>query len=185
MIHIPDKCNRSRSAAPQPSDFSSEMDEQKTILRNRALFSAHPSPTENHKTTIIPLEVPDDFFGGRMWEKATLFQRLLFPHPHPLKNRCNSGGDDRQVSQNGMPFCTGCTLFGHILNLQGSTAPLDPSARSPKNETAKHPLEVSPFHFRIRWEIYPSHFGLCKQISTQTICSPCVLYHRQIVLKSA
>lgn len=64
------------------------------------------------------------FFWWRMWEKATLFQRLLSPHPHPLKNHYNRGGDDRQVSQNGMPFCTGCTLSGHILNLPEGLCPL-------------------------------------------------------------
>ncbi len=137
------------SSASQPSGFSPAMDKQKTILRNGALFSTYPSPAKNHKTTIIPLEVAEDFFGGGCGESIALTE-AAFPTSTPLKNRCNRGGDDRQVSQNGMPFCTGCTLSEHILNLQGSKAPLDPSFSSPKNETAKHLLEVSPFHFRIR-----------------------------------
>ena len=177
MIYISGKCGRSRSAALQPSDFSPAMGEQKKILWNRALFSTHPSLAKNHKTTIIPLEVSEDFFGGGCG-KSNPLSEAAFPASTPLKNRRNRGGDDRQVSQNGMPFCTGCTLSGHILNLQGSVAPLDPSLSSPKKETAKHPLEVSTFHFRIRWGMYSSHFGLCKQMSTQAFCSPCALYHR-------
>lgn len=74
-------------------------------------------------------------FSGADVGKATLFQRLLSTTFTPLKNHCKRGRDDRQVSQNGMPFCTGCTLFGHILNLQGSVAPLDPS--SPLSEKRK------------------------------------------------
>ncbi len=83
-----------------------------------------------------PLSSPWRFlkiFSGANVGKATLFQRLLSPHPPP-KNRRNRGGDDRQVSQNGMPFCTGCTLFGHILNLQGSSTPFEPLVSSPKKK---------------------------------------------------
>lgn len=128
-----------------------------------------------------PLSSPWRFlkiFSGGGCGKSNPLSEAAFPASTPLKNRRNRGGDDRQVSQNGMPFCTGCTLSGHILNLQGSVAPLDPSLSSPKKETAKHPLEVSTFHFRIRWGMYSSHFGLCKQMSTQAFCSPCALYHR-------
>ena len=95
-----------------------------------------------------PLEVSEDFFGETDAEKATLFQRLLSPHPHPLKNHYNRGGDDRQVSQNGMPFCTGCTLFGHILNLQGSSTPFEPLVSSPKMKLRN-----------IRWKFPHSIFG--------------------------
>ncbi len=97
-IYFSSKYGLGSSSASQPSDFSPAMDKQKTILRNGALFSACPSPTKNHKTTIIPAL--------------------------SLKNRCSCGGDDRQVSQNGMPFCTGCTLSGHILNLPEGLRPL-------------------------------------------------------------
>lgn len=136
------------------------MDEQKTILQDGALFPTHPSPAKNHKTTIIPLGGFWRFFRGRCG-KATLFQWLLFTHPSPLKNRWNRGGDDRQVSQNGMPFCTGCTLSGHILNLQGSSTPFEPLAGSPKEETMKRPLEVSPFRFRIRRGIGTYRILIC------------------------
>lgn len=96
--------------------------------------------------------------------KSNALSEAAFPTPAPLKNRWNRGGDDRQVSQNGMPFCTGCTLSGHILNLQGSSTPFEPLAGSPKNETAKRPLEVSLFHFRIRWGMYLLHFNVRKQM---------------------
>lgn len=155
-------CRMSRSAVRQPSDFSQAMDGQKTILWNRALFSTHPSPAKNYKTTIIPLEGSEDFFGGRCG-KSNALSEAAFPTSTPLKNRWNRGGDDRQVSQNGMPFCTGCTLYGHILNLQGSSTPFEPLVSFPKIETAKHPLEVSSFYFRIRWGIYPPHYILHRQ----------------------
>ena len=149
----------------QPGDFSQAMDEQKTILQDGALFSTHPFSTKNHKTTIIPpLEVFEVFFGCGCG-KSNALSEAAFPTSTPLKKRWNRGGDDRQVSQNGMPFCTGCTLSGHILNLQGSSTPFEPLAGSPKNKTAKRPLEVSMFHFRIRRGMYLLHFDLCKQIS--------------------
>lgn len=90
----------------QPSDFSPALDEQK-----------QSSETEHC------------FPSSIAYEKA---QNHYHPHSAFCPNRCNESGDDRQVSQNGMPFCTGCTLFGHILNLQGSKAPLDPSFHPPK-----------------------------------------------------
>lgn len=127
------------------------MDEQKTILRDGALFSTHPFSTKNHKTTIIPLEVSEDFFGGECGENNALSE-AAFPTSTPLKNCCNRGGDDRKVLQNGMPFCTGCTLSGHILNLPEGLRPLGTPILLSENETTKHPLEVSPFYFRIRWE---------------------------------
>lgn len=108
-------------------------------------------------------------------EKATLFQRLLSPHSHPSKITGIVVGMIGQVWQNGMPFCTGCTLSGRILNLQGSSTPFEPLAGSSKNETTKHPLEVSPFHFRIRRGMYLWHFDLRKQISIQAFCSLCEL----------
>jgi len=123
MVYISGKYSRGSSPAPQPSDFSPAMDKQTTILRNGALLSAYPSPAKNHKTTIIPLEVSDDFFGGECGESNAL-PEAAFPTSTPLKNPCNRGGDDRQVSQNGMPFCTGCTLSGHILNLPEGLRPL-------------------------------------------------------------
>lgn len=124
-------CCRSRSAVRQPSDFSPAIDGQKTILWNRALFSTYLFPTKNHKTTIIPLEGSEDFWGGRCG-KSNALSEAAFPTSTPFKNRWNRGGDDRQVSQNGMPFCTGCTLSGHILNLQGSSTPFEPLVSSPK-----------------------------------------------------
>lgn len=139
------------------------MDGKKTILQDGALFPTHPSPAKNHKTTIIPLECLEDFFGGR-GGKSNALSEAAFPTSRPLQNRCNRGGDDRQVSQNGMPFCTRCTLSGHILNLQGSSTPFEPLVSSPKNETAKHPLEVSSLHFRIRRGMYLPHFDLRKQM---------------------
>lgn len=96
--------------------------------------------------------------------KSNALSEAAFPTSTPLKNCCNRGGDDRKVLQNGMPFCTGCTLFGHILNLQGSSTPFEPLAGSPKEETAKRPLEVSSFHFRIRRGMYLPHFDLRKQM---------------------
>lgn len=110
-----------------------------------------------------PLEVFEDFFGDGCGDSNALSE-AAFPASTPLKNRCNRGGDDKQVSQNGMPFCTGCTLSGHILNLQGSSTPFEPLAGSLKNETAKRPPEVSLFHFRIRRGMYLSHFDLRKQM---------------------
>ena len=123
------------------------MDGQKTILQDGTLFSTHPFSTKNHKTTIIPFEGFGRFFRGRCG-KSNALSEAAFLTSTPLKNRCNRGGDDRQVSQNGMPFCTRCTLSGHILNLQGSSTPFEPLVSSPKTETAKHPPEVSSFHFR-------------------------------------
>lgn len=127
-------------------------------------------------------------FSGTDAEKATLFQRLLSPHPHPSKIAVivarMIGEDDRQVSQNGMPFCTGCTLSGHILNLQGSKAPLDPSYCSPKKETAKRPLEVSLFHFLTRLGMHLWHFNSLQQIFTQAFCLPCALCHRRFIIKT-
>lgn len=87
-------------------------------------------------------------FSGADAEKATLFQRLLSPHPRPSKIAVIVVGMIGQVSQNGMPFCTGCTLFGHILNLQGSAAPLDPSFSSPKMKLRN-----------IRWKFLCAIFG--------------------------
>lgn len=166
----------SKSATLQPSDFSPAMDEQKTILQDGALFSAHPFSTKNHKTTIIPPWRFLKIFSGQM-RKSNALSEAAFHASTPLKNCCNRGGDDRQVSQNGMPFCTGCTLSGHILNLQGSSTPFEPLDCSPKNETAKRLHEVSQFYFRIRWRMYLSHFDLRKQITTQAFCSPFVLCH--------
>ena len=60
--------------------------------------------------------------------------RGCFHRIHTPQNCHNRGGDDRQVSQNGKPFCTGCTLSGRILNLQGSSTPFEPLAGSPKME---------------------------------------------------
>ena len=151
------------------------MDEQKTILQDGALFSTHPFSTKNHKTTIIPLGGFGRFFRGGGCGKSNALSEAAFPTSTPLKNCCNRGGDDRQVSQNGMPFCTGCTLSGHILNLQGSSTPFEPLAGSPKNKTAKRPLEVSLFHFRIRRGMYLPHFDLRKKISIQAFCSLCEL----------
>ena len=87
-------------------------------------------------------------FSGANVEKATLFQRLLSPHPHPSKIAVMVVGMIGQVSQNGMPFCTGCTLFGHILNLPEGLRPLGTPIELSENETPKCPLEVFPFHFR-------------------------------------
>lgn len=70
-----------RSAVRQPSDFSPAMDEQKTIFQDGALFSPHPFSAKNHKTTIIPLEVLEDFFGEADVEKQRSF-RGCFPHIH-------------------------------------------------------------------------------------------------------
>lgn len=123
------------------------MNGQKTILQNGALFSNHPASAKNHKTTIIPLGVSEVFFGGGCGKSNTLSE-AAFPTSIPLKNHRNRGGDDRQVSQNGMPFCIGCTLYGHILNLQGSSTPFEPLVSFPKIETVKHPMEVSSFYFR-------------------------------------
>ena len=153
-------CRRGRPAALKPGDFSPAMDEQKTILQDGALFSTHPFSTKNHKTTIIPFEGFGRFFRGRCGKSNALLE-AAFPTSTPLKNRRNLGGDDRQVSQNGMPFCTGCTLSGHILNLQGSSTPFEPLAGSPKEETMKRPLEVSPFRFRIRRGIGTYRILIC------------------------
>ena len=132
------------------------MDGQKTILQDGTLFSTHPFSTKNHKTTTIPLGGFWRFFRGRCG-KATLFQRLLFTHPHPLKNRWNRGGDDRQVSQNGMPFCTGCTLSGHILTCQRGFAPLEPPFSFPKMKLRN-----------IRWKFLHSIFGFAGE------CTYCI-----------
>lgn len=118
---------------------------------------------ENHKTTIIPLEVSEDFFGSGCG-KSNALSEAAFLASTSLKNCRNCGGDDRQVSQNGMPFCTGCTLYGHILNLQGSSTPFEPLVSFPKIETVKHPMEVSSFYFRICWGIYPPHYILHRQM---------------------
>ncbi|RKJ61380.1 hypothetical protein D7Y06_20670 [Roseburia sp. 1XD42-69] len=56
--------------------------------------------------------------------KSNALSEAAFPTSTPLKNCCNRGGDDRKVLQNGMPFCTGCTLSGHILNLPEGLCPL-------------------------------------------------------------
>lgn len=136
---------------------------QNTILRNGVLPSNHLSPTKNHKTTIIPLEVFEVFFGGGCG-KSNALSEAAFTTSTTLKNHRNRGGDDRQVSQNGMPFCTGCPLSGYILNLQGSSTPFEPLASSPKNQTAKRPQEVSSFYFRIRWGIYLLHYILHRQM---------------------
>ena len=152
------------------------MDRQKTILWNSALLSATHPLRKITKPLSSPLEVSEDFFGETDAEKATLFQRLLSPHPHPLKNHYNRGGDDRQVSQNGMPFCTGCTLFGHILNLPEGLRPLGTPIWLSENKTAKHPLEVSPFHFRIRWGMYLSHLidvSRCFREALSKLCDLC------------
>ena len=123
-----------------------------------------PSPIfcEKSQNHYHPLGGFGRFFRGGGCGKATLFQRLLSPPPDPSKTAVI-------VAQNGMPFCTGCTLFGHILNLQGSSTPFEPLAGSPKNKTAKRPPEVSTFHFRIRRGMYLSHFDLRKQMSIQGI----------------
>lgn len=74
-----------------------------------------------------PLSSPWRFlmiFSGANVGKSNPLSEAAFHTSTPLKNRRNSGGDDRQVSQNGMPFCTGCTLFGHILNLPEGLRPL-------------------------------------------------------------
>lgn len=94
-----------------------------------------------------PLEVFGDFFGGGCG-KSNALSEAAFPTSTPLKKRWNRGGDDRQVSQNGMPFCTGCTLFGHILNLQGSSTPFEPLVSSPKMKLRN-----------IRWKFPHSIFG--------------------------
>lgn len=138
------------------------MDGQKTILQDGTLLSAIHSLRKITK----PLSSPWRFlkiFSGADVEKQRSF-RGCFSHIHTLKNRCNHGGDDRQVSQNGMPFCTGCTLSGHILNLPEGLRPLGTPIWLSENKTAKHPLEVSPFHFRIRWGMYLPHFDLRKQM---------------------
>lgn len=137
------------------------MDEQKTILQDGALFSTHPFSTKNHKTTIIPLGGFGRFFRGGGCGKSNALSEAAFPTLAPLKNCWNRRGDDRQVSQNGMPFCTGCTLSGRILNLQGSSTPFEPLAGSPKEETMKRPLEVSPFRFRIRRGIGTYRILIC------------------------
>lgn len=136
----------------------------------------HPSPAKNHKTTIIPLGGFWRFFRGGRCGKSNALSEAAFLTSTPLKNRCNRGGDDRQVSQNGMPFCTGCALSEHILNLQGSFTPFEPLAGSPKNETAKHPLEVSPFHFQIRWGMYLLHLidaSRCFREALSKLCDLC------------
>lgn len=184
VIYISGIFNRSKSATLQPSDFSPAMDGQKTILQNGALPSA-AHPLRKITKPLSSLWRFGRFLRGRQMWKSNALSEAAFPTSAPLKNRCNRGGDDRQVSQNGMPFCTGCTLSGHILNLQGSSTPFEPLAGSPKNETAKHPLEVSPFHFRIRWGMYLSHFDLRKQVSAWAVCSPCALYCKRMLLKSA
>lgn len=94
-----------------------------------------------------PLKVSEDFFGGGCG-KSNALSEAAFPTSTPLKNHRNRGGDDRQVSQNGMPFCTGCTLFGHILNLQGSSTPFEPLVSSPKMKLRN-----------IRWKFPHSIFG--------------------------
>ena len=99
-----------------------------------------------------PLSSPwrlQKIFSGADAEKATLFQRLLSPTSTPLKNRRNRGEDDRKVSQNGMPFCTGCTLFGHILNLPEGLCPLG----TPHLALRKMKLR------NIRWKFLRSIFG--------------------------
>lgn len=78
-------CRRSRSAVRQPIDFSPAMDGQKTILQNGALPSATHPLRKITKPLSSPLEGSEDFFGEADAEKATLFQRLLSPHPHPSK----------------------------------------------------------------------------------------------------
>lgn len=110
-----------------------------------------------------PLEVSENFFRSGCGKSNALSEAAV-PTSTPLKNGCKRGGDDRQVSQNGMPFCTGCTLSGHILNLQGSSTPFEPLVSSPKKETAKRPMEVSMFHFWIRWGIYPLHYILHRKM---------------------
>lgn len=134
-----------------------------------SIVSHPPISCEKSQNHYHPLGMFGRFFRGQRWKKQRSF-RGCFSHIHPLKNRWNRGGDDRQVSQNGMPFCTGCTLSGHILNLQGSSTPFEPLVSSPKNETAKHPLEVSPFHFWIRREMCLSHLVLRKQMFIQVFC---------------
>ena len=116
------KQSRSRSVASQPSDFSPALDGQKQSSETEHCFP-HPPPAKNHKTTIIPA-------------------------PASLKNHCNGSGDDRQVSQNGTPLCTGCTLSGRTLNLPGGRAPLEPLCPPAENKTKKRPPEVSLLHFQ-------------------------------------
>jgi hypothetical protein len=75
-----------------------------------------------------------------------------------------------------MPFCTGCTLFGHILNLPEGLRPLGTPIWLSENKTAKHPLEVSPFHFRIRWGMYLSHLidvSRCFREALSKLCDLC------------
>jgi len=60
------------------------MDEQKTILQNGALFSTHPSAAQNHKTTIIPIGVSEDFFRDRCG-KSNALSEAAFHHIHTLQ----------------------------------------------------------------------------------------------------
>ena len=104
-----------------------------------------------------PLKVSEDFFGGGCGESNALSE-AAFHTSTPLKNRRNRGGDDRQVSQNGMPFCTGCTLIGHILNLQGSSTPFEPLVSSPKMKLRN-----------IHWKFLRSIFGFAGECTYRSL----------------
>lgn len=184
MVYISGKYSRGSSPAPQPSDFSPAMDKQTTILRNGALLSAYPSPAKNHKTTIIPLEVSDDFFGANVG-KATLFQRLLSPHPHPSKILVTVAGMIGQVSQNGMPFCTGMhPVRAHPKLARGASPPWNP-------HLALRKMKLRNIH----WKFLRSIFGFARESTRrivfctgrciwEAICKLCGLRRRQITTKN-
>lgn len=85
VIYISGKYSRGGSSASQPSDFSPAMDKQKTILRNGVLFFHLPIPCEKSQNHYHPPWRFLKIFSGVDEGKATLFQRLLSPHPHPSK----------------------------------------------------------------------------------------------------
>lgn len=83
-----------------------------------------------------------------------------------------------------MPFCTGCTLFGHILNLQGSSTPFEPLVSSPKMKLRN-----------IRWKFPHSIFGFAGECTyrilicicrcfREAFCKSCGLYRWQIISRN-